>query len=107
MPTRRTFLSTAAVLATPSLLRAATLQRHRAVIIGATGKGDYGHGLDLIFDNLPNVELIALADPDEHVRANAQAHTSPKRTHADYREMPDNEKHTLVSNAPRWTDQHH
>src|SRR5687767_15968387 len=94
MPTRRTCLSTAAVLATPSLLRAATLQPHRAVIIGATGKGDYGHGLDLIFHNLPNVELIALADPDEDGRAKAQARTSAKRTYADYREMLDKEKPT-------------
>jgi predicted dehydrogenase len=107
MPTRRTILSAAALLATPSILRAALAAAHRAAVIGATGRGDYGHGLDPIFHNLPNVELLAVADHDAQGREKAKQRTGAKRTYADYREMLDKEKPTLVSIAPRWTDQHH
>ena len=34
----------------------------KAAIIGHTGRGDYGHGLDIIFHDRPNVELVAMAD---------------------------------------------
>jgi predicted dehydrogenase len=104
---RRTFLAAAAAAALASQLRADPTARHRAAIIGATGRGDYGHGLDVIFHNLPNVEVVALADTDEAGRAKAQERTGAKRAYADYHEMLEKEKPTLVSIAPRWTDQHH
>src|SRR6267143_6951018 len=34
-----------------------------AAIIGHTGKGDYGHGLDQIFNNRENIEVVGVADP--------------------------------------------
>jgi predicted dehydrogenase len=109
MINRRQFLTTAATITAAAAFqtRANARAHHRAAIIGATGKGDYGHGLDLIFHNLPDVELLALADPDPAGRAQAQQRTGAKRTYADYREMLGKENPTLVSIAPRWTDQHH
>jgi hypothetical protein len=38
--------------------------RFRAGVIGHTGRGNYGHGLDIAFVDLPGVQLVALADPD-------------------------------------------
>ncbi len=34
-------------------------------IIGRTGHGDYGHGLDLVWNDLPGVELVAVADDNK------------------------------------------
>ena len=79
----------------------------RAAVIGHTGRGNFGHGLDAIFDGVPGVELVALADADGAGRAKAQQRTKVKRVYADYREMLEKERPHLVSVAPRWTDQHH
>ena len=38
---------------------------YRAAAIGDTGRGGYGHGLHLPYRDMENVELTALADPDE------------------------------------------
>ena len=79
----------------------------RAAIIGHTGRGDYGHGLDVIFNDVPNVEVVAVADPDANGRVAAARKSKAARQYADYREMLAKEKPRLVSIAPRWTDQHH
>lgn len=78
-----------------------------AAIIGHTGRGDYGHGLDLIFNDVPNVEVVAVADPDSVGRAAAAKKSKASRQYADYRELLAQEKPQLVAIAPRWTDQHH
>jgi predicted dehydrogenase len=81
--------------------------RLRAAIIGHTGRGDYGHGMDLIFNDVPNVEVVAVADPDFAGRAAAAKKSKAGRQYADYRELFAREKPQLVAIAPRWTDQHH
>lgn len=80
---------------------------YRVGIIGRTGKGDYGHGVDVAISKVPNVEIVALADENEGGRAAAAKRTNPKTTYASYREMLDNEKLDLVAICPRWIDQHH
>ena len=40
------------------------LNRYKAGIIGKTGQGDFGHGLDMTFANLDNVAVVSVADPD-------------------------------------------
>jgi predicted dehydrogenase len=78
----------------------------RAAVIGHTGRGDYGHGLDVVFNDVPGVEVVAVADPDEAGRAKAATRARAARQYADYREMLEKEKPVLVSVAPRWSDQH-
>lgn len=80
---------------------------YRAAIIGHTGRGNYGHSLDLIFNDRPNIVVVAIADPDAAGRAKAAARCQAQRQYADYREMLERERPQLVSVAPRWTDQHH
>lgn len=82
-------------------------QTLRAAVIGHTGRGEYGHGLDLIFEGCPGVEVVAVADPDPAGRAKSVVRCKARRDYADYREMLRQEKPQLVSVAPRWTDQHH
>src|SRR5262245_52320097 len=81
--------------------------RFRAAVIGHTGRGDYGHGLDVIFNNHPDIEVLAVADPDPPGRNKGQAQCQAKRAYADYRELLDKERPQLVSVGPRHTDQHH
>lgn len=48
-------------------------RRYRAVVIGHTGRGNYGHGLDVALLGLDRVEIVAVADPDEVGRSKARA----------------------------------
>jgi predicted dehydrogenase len=80
----------------------ATRQRtYRAAIIGNTKRGNYGHGLDICFSGLPDVEVVAVADPDPAGREAAQARSGATSSYADYRQMLDRERPDLVSIAPR------
>lgn len=71
--------------------------RHRAA-----GRGDYGHGLDIVFLSMPQVELVAVADADP-ARAGERLGVPPERRYADYREMPAQESLDIF--RVRWCDQ--
>ena len=79
---------------------------YRAAAIGHTGAGNFGHGLHIAYNNLDNVEFIAIADPDEAGREKAMADTGAARGYADYREMLDKEQLDIVSVCPRWVPEH-
>ncbi len=109
---RRDFLQHAAAAAVTIAVGARTPwaavpRTFTAAVIGHTGRGNYGHSLDLIFNDRPGIELIAVADPVEAGRAKAQERLHAPRAYADYREMLEKERPQLVCVAPRWTDQHH
>ena len=80
-------------------------KRYRAVIIGHTGKGDFGHDWDLTWNRFPNVEVVAVADPDEAGRRKAINRSRAHKGYADYRKMLAVEKPDLVTICPRWLDQ--
>jgi predicted dehydrogenase len=81
-------------------------QRYRVAVIGRTGRGNYGHDLDTVWLDLPEVEIVAVADEAEEGRARAAQRLQAPRAYADYREMLTREKPDLVSVAPRWPDCH-
>ena len=76
-------------------------------IIGRTGKGNYGHDVDLAFTKLSNVEIVAISDDDEKGRAAAQQRTGAKQAYVSYRQMLEREKLDIVAICPRWIDKHH
>ena len=78
---------------------------HRAVIIGNTARGAFGHHLDRAFDLVPGVEVAAIADPDNAGLKTATERSKAKRGYADYREMLMKEKPTLAVVAQRWCDE--
>lgn len=78
------------------------MNEYRAAIIGHTGRGNYGHGLDIAFNGFPNIEVVAIADPDPAGRAKVQALTGAPATYADYRTMLEKERPNLVAIAPRF-----
>jgi len=111
---RRVFLRQSALLAGAGWLQLnaaeaapAANENLRATIIGHTGRGDYGHGMDVLFNDLPGVQVVAIADPVPVGREATAKRCGALRQYADYREMLAKEKPQLVSIAPRWSDQHH
>ncbi len=84
----------------------ATPKTYRAAIIGRTGGGDYGHGYDAIFNDLPNVTVEAVADAQPEGLKKAAARSGAKRQYLDFREMLQKEKPDLVCIAPRQPDCH-
>ncbi len=79
----------------------------RAAIMGYTSRGDYGHGLDVLFTGVTGVQVAGLSDPTESGRAAAAKRAGAPRHYADYREMLAKEKPQLVSIASRWSEHHH
>jgi predicted dehydrogenase len=81
-------------------------KKYRVAVIGRTGRGDYGHDLDTVWLDVPEVEIVAVADESEEGRARAAAKLGARASFGDYREMLRREKPDLVSIAPRWVDCH-
>ncbi len=96
---RRSFLTTALSA------RAEGRRKYRAAVIGHTGRGHYGHGLDVVWQAFEEIETVAVADADEAGLQKAVARSGAKRGYRDYREMLRREKPDLVSIGPRWLDQ--
>ena len=78
----------------------------RAAVIGRTGRGDYGHGLDEAWTDLPGVQLVAVADDNKMGLAAMAKKLQVEKAFADYRQMLDQMKPDVVSIASRWADQH-
>lgn len=108
--TRRTFIAAAAATGAAALsARAEELaagKAYRAVVIGDTKQGGYGHAMHRIFTHRPEVSIVALADPDEAGRAKAAGECGAQNTYADYREMLAKEEADIAIIGPRWTVNH-
>jgi predicted dehydrogenase len=81
-------------------------KKYRVAVIGRTKRGDYGHGLDVVWKSVDNVEVVAVADEDESGRSAAAQRLNAPHAYADYRQMLDKERPQIVSVAPRWLDCH-
>jgi predicted dehydrogenase len=99
---RRSFmLSTAVAAATAS----AAPRRLKAAVIGHTGHGNYGHGIDTVWRAFEHIDVVAVSDPDRAGREQARERLGAPKSYADYRQMLDREKPDFVSVCPRWMDQ--
>lgn len=78
----------------------------RAAVIGSTGRGNYGHGVDLVWNDLPGVKLVAVADDNKMGLAAKAKQLKLDKAYTDYRRMLDEVKPDLVSIGCRWPDQH-
>ena len=78
----------------------------RIAVIGRTGRGNYGHGLDVVWLQIPNVQIVAVADENEPGRNAALKRLGAKNAYADYRAMLKKERPNIVSVADRHLDQH-
>lgn len=82
--------------------------RRRVAVIGHTGRGNYGHGLDTVWVQLPDTEIVAVADADAAGLAGElkKLKLAPGAGHADYRKMLGEARAEFVAVAPRHADQH-
>jgi len=110
--TRRGFLAgtTAAAVAAVGTQAAPAVPaqpaKYRVAVIGHTGRGNYGHGLDTVWLDVPQTQIVAVADADPQGLSSAVARLGNPKGYADYRKMLDEVKPDLVAVAPRWLDQH-
>lgn len=81
--------------------------KYRVGVIGHTGRGNYGHGIDRVWLEVPECEIVAVADADENGRAAAAKRLGAPKAYADYRQMLDAQKCDIVAVCPRHLDQHH
>ncbi|MEX2120103.1 MAG: Gfo/Idh/MocA family oxidoreductase [Pirellulales bacterium] len=82
------------------------MKTYRVAVIGRTGRGDYGHGIDTVWLEAPGVEVVAVADDDKPGLAAAARRLGVNQAFSDYREMLDKVKPDIVGIGPRWLDQH-
>ena len=79
---------------------------YRVAVIGRTGRGNYGHGLDVVWNGIDRAQVVAVADQDPKGRAAAAARLKAPSAYADYRRMLEEKCPQIVSVAPRWLDCH-
>lgn len=82
------------------------MTKYRAGIIGRTGGGDYGHGLDRAFEGIPDVEVVAIADNNSTGLRDAGKRLRLENLYLDFHQMLERERLDLVVVAPRWVDCH-
>lgn len=109
---RRTFFSTSAGLTLGAVAaraaedRASAAKRLRVAVIGHTGRGGYGHGLDTCWQKVPETEVVAVADADPAGLAAELKKLGVANGFADYRAMLESTKPDLVAVGPRAVDEH-
>ncbi|MFI4877097.1 MAG: Gfo/Idh/MocA family protein [Blastopirellula sp. JB062] len=103
---RRDFLvASSAALLSPHLAYADGPPR-RVAVIGHTGRGDYGHGIDTVWRQIPTTEIAAVADPVASGLAKAMNKLKVDRGFAEYRKMLREVRPEFVAVGPRHIDQH-
>src|SRR5262245_14213750 len=81
--------------------------KFRVGIIGHTGRGNYGHGIDTVWAQFKDrCEVVGVSDPDEKGRTEAVKRVQAPQAFADYRQLLDEIKPQIVAICPRWVDQH-
>jgi predicted dehydrogenase len=106
MTTRRTFLAQSLALATaPALVGQANKRTWRVGVIGHTGRGNFGHGLDVVWNLLSETSIAAVSDGNASGLAKAKKKLKVDKGYADFREMLEKEKPDIVAVCPRHVDQ--
>jgi predicted dehydrogenase len=102
---RRHFLQVAALAGLGSMARAEDNSPPRGVLIGATGRGDYGHSDELALPDA-GIQLVAIADADPAGLAKMADRLLIGSRYTDYREMLAKEQPQYAVVATRQADQH-
>jgi predicted dehydrogenase len=82
------------------------MAKYKIGVIGNTGRGNYGHGIDTVWLGSPDCEIVGVADPNEQGRAAAAKRLSAPKAYADYQQLLDETKPDIVAICPRWIDEH-
>jgi predicted dehydrogenase len=105
---RRHFLSTAAASGLALHGHAASGgAKLKVAVIGHTGRGNYGHGLDTMWLSLPETEIVAVADADaKGLETELKKLKTSAKGFADFKQMLAETKPDIASIGPRHVDQH-
>ena len=104
---RRQFISSTVTAGVALATRARAAEgKLRVSIIGHTGRGSYGHGLEAMWLRLPETEIVAVADADEKGLGAVLRKLNVAKGFADYRAMLADTKPDIVAIAPRYVDEH-
>ena len=79
----------------------------RVGLIGETGGGDYGHGLEKMFVGRSDGVVVAIADSGAAKRAEVAAQIGNPRQYDDWRVMVAEETPDIVVIAERWSERHY
>ncbi len=110
---RRSVLATLSTAAMP-VWRSAMADdspRYRAAAFGWHKRGNFGHGMELVFQSVDEIELAAISDPVEAGRAASLARLekagqpAPK-VYSEYEKLLKREKPDFVSIGPRFVAPH-
>ncbi len=105
---RRHFLTSTLATSLALVAGAAESERRlRVAVIGHTGKGGYGHGLDVMWLKLPETEIVGVADADVKGLEAELKKLKVERGFADYRQMLAETKPEIVVVGPREITFHH
>lgn len=106
---RRTFLagsSAAITLACVNRVLSAEPDKGYSVgVIGHTGRGNFGHGLDTVWLKIPEARIAAVADSDSDGLAKAKQRLGVEQGFLDYKVMLATVKPDIVAVCPRQPDQ--
>lgn len=77
-------------------------------VIGHTGRGNYGHGLDVVWNRIPNTSIVGVADANSAglIKELKKLRLDPDLGFVDHREMLAATKPDLVAVCPRYVDEH-
>ncbi len=105
---RRDFLTASALALSAALLRAQGAGRPLTVgVIGHTGQGNYGHGEDTVWLQIPSTRIVAVADADPKGLAAEAKKLGGVKAYADYRVMLDEVKPDIAAICPRHIHEHY
>ncbi len=103
---KNTSVGLAALASAQSYRAKAKDSKYKVAVIGRTSRGNYGHGLDVVWKNIDRAQIVAVADDNAKGLAAAAKRLDAPRAYADYRRMLEKERPHIVSVAPRWLDCH-
>jgi predicted dehydrogenase len=105
---RRDFLTASALALSAALLRAQVSERPLTVgVIGHTGQGNYGHGEDTVWLQMPATRIVAVADADPKGLALEAKKLGGVKAYADYKLMLDEVKPDIAAICPRHIHEHY
>lgn len=104
---RRHFLSTTIAAGLAVAARGVEPEhQYRVAVIGHTGHGDYGHGVDVMWLQVQEAQIVSVADADAKGLAAEQKKLKVAKGFADYRQMLAEMKPDIVAIGPRYIDEH-
>jgi predicted dehydrogenase len=106
---RRVFLATAVAASTFSAhgFAEAAKAKRRVAVIGHTGRGNYGHGLDRVWMEFPETQICGVADANLGGLEATLKKLNVDNGYTDYRKMLLDVRPEFVTVSPRHPDQHH